>query len=186
MAVTKVQRYGRGMLVIHDDGSRDYAVATGGGLWIVSGNGSGGGGEEWRWPFQYSTSVLPLHDAQYGTRLDGSFHNGLDFGAGTDGLDVTAAADGTVVQSVAGHASLGTYVDLEHRDGTRTRYAHMVAGSVVVAVGDPIAIGAKIGVVGMTGVAGGPHLHWETWTGSAASSRVNPRTFMADRGYPET
>jgi hypothetical protein len=78
-----------------------------------------------------------------------------------NGENVRATAGGTAHFHDAGSTSYGKWVEIFHSDGTRTRYAHM--SSMVRAAGESMAVsqGTKIGVVGSTGGATGPHLHYE-------------------------
>jgi hypothetical protein len=80
---------------------------------------------------------------------------------GIDGENVRATAAGTARFFDAGSTSYGKWVEITHNDGTRTRYAHM--SSMVRSPGQSMAVsqGTKIGVVGSTGGATGPHLHYE-------------------------
>lgn len=97
----------------------------------------------------------------YGARRDpltgeAAFHAGIDLAA-PRGTPVRAAADGEVVFSGrAGDA--GNLVELRHRDGTRTRYAHLESSDV--RAGDVVRAGEVIGAVGSSGRTTGAHLHF--------------------------
>lgn len=101
-------------------------------------------------------------------------HGGIDIAA-PNGTPILAAKAGVVVISLYG-SSYGNYVVLSHPDGTRTLYAHMSQRSV--SAGDTVRQGQTVGLVGSTGSSTGNHLHFETWTGSSSSSRVNPMQFF--------
>lgn len=101
-------------------------------------------------------------------------HGGLDIAA-PNGTPILAAKAGVVVISQYG-SSYGNYVVLSHPDGTRTLYAHMSQRNV--SAGDTVRQGQTVGLVGSTGSSTGNHLHFETWTGSSSSSRVNPMQFF--------
>lgn len=101
-------------------------------------------------------------------------HGGIDIAA-PNGTPILAAKAGVVVISLYG-SSYGNYVVLSHPDGTRTLYAHMSQRSV--SAGDTVSQGQTVGQVGSTGSSTGNHLHFETWTGSSSSSRVNPMQFF--------
>ena len=93
-----------------------------------------------------------------------TFHQGLDFTPGR-GSNVSAAMNGTVKEINVG-GEYGVYVILEHLvNGAQweTVYAHLERNSVPaeLQVGQEIFIGDKIGTVGSTGLATGPHLHFE-------------------------
>lgn len=101
-------------------------------------------------------------------------HGGIDIAA-PNGTPILAAKAGVVVISLYG-SSYGNYVVLSHPDGTRTLYAHMSQRSV--SAGDTVSQGQTVGLVGSTGSSTGNHLHFEIWTGSSSSSRVNPMQFF--------
>jgi murein DD-endopeptidase MepM/ murein hydrolase activator NlpD len=102
-------------------------------------------------------------------------HNGIDIQAST-GTTVRAAADGVV--SYIGHnmdknTGYGNYVTLDHDNGYQTRYAHL--SKVSVQVKQRVRKGEKIGEVGETGAATGPHLHFEV---EKNGSFIDPSTVM--------
>lgn len=84
-------------------------------------------------------------------------HNGTDYGAPT-GTPVWAAGDGTVIEAGYGHAN-GNYIFLKHGNHIVTRYLHLSRKQVKR--GDRVRQGETIGRVGATGLATGPHLHYE-------------------------
>jgi murein DD-endopeptidase MepM/ murein hydrolase activator NlpD len=110
-------------------------------------------------------SVRPVHGevtSAFGWRRD-PFTNRLKFHQGVDlraayGQDVQAAGAGKVVFS-GEQGGYGTSVVIEHRDGTRTRYAHLSA--VTVERGDEVSAGETVGRAGRSGRATGTHLHFE-------------------------
>ncbi len=53
----------------------------------------------------------------------------------------------------------GNGVLIEHADGWQTQYCHMKQGSITVRPGDPVALGAPLGQVGLSGRTEFPHLH---------------------------
>lgn len=89
-----------------------------------------------------------------------NFHDGLDIAAPL-GSPVFAAADGTVV--FVGHLPDGAMIVLlAHAAALFTLYAHLDDTHVpaLVKVGDKLRAGDRIGVVGLTGITTGPHLHF--------------------------
>jgi murein DD-endopeptidase MepM/ murein hydrolase activator NlpD len=86
-------------------------------------------------------------------------HNGTDFGAST-GTEVRAVAEGRVVQArwSGGH---GRFVKIEHDGGYETSYSHL--SRIDVKRGQRVRQGKVIGLVGSTGLATGPHLHFQMW-----------------------
>jgi murein DD-endopeptidase MepM/ murein hydrolase activator NlpD len=105
----------------------------------------------------------PLGD-RFGPRGN-RFHTGIDFTA-SSGADVRAAAWGRVVHAGWDSGGYGYLVTLRHGDGVRTMYAHLSA--VLVHRGQRIAAGSRLGRVGATGHAFGPHLHFEVRVRGAA------------------
>jgi peptidoglycan hydrolase-like protein with peptidoglycan-binding domain len=86
------------------------------------------------------------------------FHAGIDFLAPT-GKPVTSAGFGRVAFTGYSPSGWGNLVIVRHRFGLRTLYAHLSA--IDVRPGAFVAAGARIGRVGATGTATGPHLHFE-------------------------
>ncbi len=86
-------------------------------------------------------------------------HRGVDFGAST-GTPIKAAGNGRVItKGVQG--GYGNTVVLTHGNGVTTLYAHMSRFRKGLRIGEHVAQGEVIGYVGMTGLATGPHLHYE-------------------------
>jgi murein DD-endopeptidase MepM/ murein hydrolase activator NlpD len=86
-----------------------------------------------------------------------SFHRGVDLRA-SEGDPIMSAGAGRVVFSGT-DGGYGTSVIIEHADGVRTRYAHLSAA--LVALGEHVTQGQRIGLAGQTGRATAPHLHYE-------------------------
>lgn len=84
-------------------------------------------------------------------------HRGIDYGAPT-GTPVYAAGDGRVVQS-GFSPSNGNFVVIQHGGSYATKYLHL--SKRTVKVGDRVRQRQTIGAVGSTGLATGPHLHYE-------------------------
>lgn len=87
-------------------------------------------------------------------------HNGVDLASALN-TPIRAAAAGTVVISKSGgwNGGYGTYVVIQHNNGTQTLYGHM--NFTTVSVGDTVAQGQNIGGMGTTGKSTGVHLHFE-------------------------
>jgi murein DD-endopeptidase MepM/ murein hydrolase activator NlpD len=86
-----------------------------------------------------------------------SNHTGVDIAA-AEGTRVEAAKDGTVTY-VGISEGYGNAVYIDHGAGTTTRYAHL--STITTRRGVRVSRGDKIGEVGKTGTASGPHLHFE-------------------------
>jgi murein DD-endopeptidase MepM/ murein hydrolase activator NlpD len=102
-------------------------------------------------------------------------HSGADYRAAT-GTPVLAVADGRVVLA-ADHFFSGKSVFVDHGDGLLSMYFHL--SKLDVASGQEIRRGERLGAVGATGRATGPHLHFGLrWKGA----RVDPDLLL---GSPE-
>ena len=86
-------------------------------------------------------------------------HNGIDYAAPT-GTRVKAAADGTVAFS-GWQGGYGNVVILQHNGGYSTVYGHLSVFAKGLRMGQRVSQGDVIGQVGATGMATGPHLHYE-------------------------
>lgn len=106
----------------------------------------------------------------YGMRW-GRLHEGIDIGCGY-GTPNRAAAAGTVIYAgwLGGYGNL---VVIDHGNGLSTAYAH--ATSIVVSVGQVVAQGETVSLVGSTGNSSGPHLHFEVRVNGVA---VDPLLYL--------
>ncbi len=100
------------------------------------------------------------------------FHKGMDFAAPI-GTPIYATGNGVVTFSGWG-TGYGRYVEVDHGNGTVTRYAHTSAN--YVNVGDTVYANQQIAAVGNTGRSTGAHLHYEVRQNGQA---VNPQTYLA-------
>lgn len=97
-----------------------------------------------------------------------AIHTGIDMAA-REGIEVYAAAPGRVVLAKDRIIS-GMSVVLEHLPGVYSIYFHL--DSIQVETGELVEQAQVIGTVGMSGLATGPHLHWEVRVNGVA---VDPR-----------
>jgi murein DD-endopeptidase MepM/ murein hydrolase activator NlpD len=109
----------------------------------------------------------------FGYRDGGEFHGGIDIMAGY-GATIVAASPGTVV-AVTFDSGWGQYVEIDHGGGISTLYSHMIEGSPMVSVGQGVNAGDPIGLVGSTGYATVPHLHFEV---HVMGTRVDPMGWL--------
>jgi murein DD-endopeptidase MepM/ murein hydrolase activator NlpD len=120
-----------------------------------------------RWPFPYPVPISSgFGERAAPCRACSSMHMGVDFTPG-GGTPIYAGADGVVVEHKDDSYGFGNHVIIDHGnllgDGNdiKTLYAHMQHQSSPLNAGDVIHVGDFIGLVGMTGVATGNHLHLE-------------------------
>ena len=102
-------------------------------------------------------------------------HNGIDLAA-EEGTPVYAIKDGAVFSAISGDSTFGNYIILTHDLGKMTSvYAHL--SSLCVEKYQNVRKGDLIGYVGQTGMATGPHLHFEIRQGSKAEDPRNKLSF---------
>lgn len=107
----------------------------------------------------------PIHRAR-------SHHRGIDI-AMARGAAVRAAGDGEV-RTATYSGGCGLLVSIDHGGDLSTRYCHL--SGVRVWRGERVLAGQRIGAVGATGRATGPHLHFEV---ISAGRQVDPASYLA-------
>jgi murein DD-endopeptidase MepM/ murein hydrolase activator NlpD len=126
------------------------------------------------WPVRSGYISSPYGFRVHPVRNTRQFHEGVDF-ATKRGSPIQAVADGLVVFS-GRRNGYGNLVDIRHRDGLVTRYAHNSAN--LVREGELVRQGQQIATVGSTGTATGPHVHFEVIRNGRA---VDPMPYLRSR-----
>ncbi|MBD2060739.1 M23 family metallopeptidase [Funiculus sociatus GB2-A5] len=108
----------------------------------------------------------------YGRRW-GRMHKGIDIAAPI-GTPIFAAASGVVVYAGWNSGGYGNLIDIQHADGSVTRYAHN--NRLLVREGETVEQGQLISEMGSTGRSTGPHLHFEIRPQGKAA--VNPTALL--------
>lgn len=126
--------------------------------------------------FPVTTPVFGRVSSEFGYRdhpIDGDtkFHYGVDIAA-SNGTGILCFADG-VVESTGFSSIYGNYVRVLHKNGFLSFYGH--CSKVLVKSGQSVKLGGKIALVGGTGHASGPHLHFEVRLGDAI---LNPMHYV--------
>ncbi|MCJ7816113.1 MAG: M23 family metallopeptidase, partial [Xanthomonadales bacterium] len=98
-------------------------------------------------------------------------HTGLDF-AGTRGTEVLSVASGVVIWA-SNRPGYGKTVEIDHGNGYRTSYAH--SDTLLVKAGDHVNTGQVIALMGSTGRASAPHVHFEV---IKDGTRINPGSIV--------
>jgi murein DD-endopeptidase MepM/ murein hydrolase activator NlpD len=98
-------------------------------------------------------------------------HRGIDYAAPT-GTPVWAAGDGKIA-AVASDSSSGRHIVLQHGTRYQTKYLHLSRFAKGVVPGQRVRQGQVIGYVGATGLATGPHLHFEFIEGGVHKNPSN-------------
>jgi murein DD-endopeptidase MepM/ murein hydrolase activator NlpD len=106
-------------------------------------------------------------------------HNGIDYAAAS-GTPIYAVGDGTV-RRASGGGDYGNVVEIRHTRGYSTRYAHLRGFAAGIRAGVRVKQGDIIGYVGQTGLATGPHLHYEF---HSAGRAVDPNSISNITGDP--
>nr|WP_277603513.1 peptidoglycan DD-metalloendopeptidase family protein [Bowmanella dokdonensis] len=104
-------------------------------------------------------------------------HNGIDYAANV-GTPVMAAGDGKVIAASYNKYN-GNYVFIQHGEKYVTKYLHFTKRAVKK--GQSVRQGQTIGYVGATGLASGPHLHYEFLVDGV---HRNPRTVSLPKAEP--
>jgi murein DD-endopeptidase MepM/ murein hydrolase activator NlpD len=135
-------------------------------VWFAGAGGKGGyydlNGESKRRSFLASPMEFSRVTSGFSNRLHPIFktwraHLGVDYGAPT-GTAVRAVGEG-VVEFAGRQNGYGNVVQIRHAGGRNTLYGHL--SRIDVKKGQSIEQGQRIGAVGATGWATGPHLHFE-------------------------
>jgi murein DD-endopeptidase MepM/ murein hydrolase activator NlpD len=145
----------------------------------------------------YTITAYVDHDATTGLKDWNCGTNTYDGHKGTDiaiwplpfykmdnnQVEVIAAAPGTIINKSDGNfdKNCGTnnltanYLVIQHADGSTVLYFHMKKNSLTAkVVGQTVATGEYLGVVGSSGNSSGPHLHFELWAGSTVNTLNDP------------
>jgi murein DD-endopeptidase MepM/ murein hydrolase activator NlpD len=102
-------------------------------------------------------------------------HTGTDVAAAA-GTSIRAASSGVVVGAEWEQGN-GNTITIKHDDGVTSRYAH--TSEMLVAAGDRVEVGDVVARVGSTGLATGPHLHFEV---RSRGKPIDAETWLGDRG----
>ncbi|WP_028975163.1 M23 family metallopeptidase [Spirochaeta cellobiosiphila] len=114
---------------------------------------------------EFGPAVHPFTGAWY-------LHKGIDI-AYRPGTPLVATANGKVIEAGYDRTGYGNYVLIRHKYGFYTKYAHM--NRILVTKGQDVHRGQVIGLLGSTGMATGPHTHYEIHLGTQV---VDPRKYM--------
>lgn len=107
-------------------------------------------------------------------------HKGVDYAADA-GTPIMATGDGVVVSRGMTTGGYGNLIEIRHPNGFRTRYGHLRGFARGLHVGSRVHQGDVIGYVGMTGLATGPHLHYEM---IRSGRQVDPLSVKLPAGDP--
>lgn len=118
------------------------------------------GAQGWRQKFVWPARarISGLFGSQRAYRGEpGAYHSGIDIAPGA-GAPYVAPADGVVVLAVQGYSLEGNLLIIDHGMGLNSAFLH--SQQLFVKTGDGVTQGQRLGLVGATGRATGPHLHW--------------------------
>lgn len=133
-----------------------------------------------RSPLEFSRITSGFTNARYHPILkEWRAHRGIDYGA-PSGTRVKSTADGTV-EFVGKQSGYGNLVVLKHQGQFSTVYGHLSGFASGLHKGSKVGQGDVIGFVGMTGLATGPHLHYEF---KVAGVQRNPLSIALPTAFP--
>jgi murein DD-endopeptidase MepM/ murein hydrolase activator NlpD len=147
--------------------SSSVKVAGGGG--VISGGPAKYSGGSMRWPVIGGDNYISQY-FHYG-------HYAIDIAADY-GAKVVSSAPGKVIFAGWKSNGGGYQVWIAHGSGLYTTYNHMSA--ITVSRGENVSRGEQVGRIGASGMATGPHLHFEVWSGRVwdGGTRVNPLKYF--------
>lgn len=141
----------------------------------------GGWQQDFIWPVKYWEIARGRISGRFGSQryyrgVPGGYHTGLDIAAPT-GTPYHAPADGVVTLAAQSPFSREGYLLMvDHGNGLNSAFVH--SSKILVKKGDFVRQGQAIGLVGATGGATGPHLHWSMkWK----AARVDPLLLLPRR-----
>jgi murein DD-endopeptidase MepM/ murein hydrolase activator NlpD len=150
----------------------------------ISTNDTSPEGCDFAWPLQTGSYYLTSF---FGARKDPftglqAGHGGTDIAMGR-GTPILAAQDGVVITSTTNGGGYGQYIQIKHDNGVRTLYAH--CSQLLVSVGERVVKGQRIALVGDTGRATGPHLHFEVIIDGAKVESLTylPQNMLLNKNY---
>ena len=108
-------------------------------------------------------------------------HTGVDYAAPT-GTPVRSTSSGTV-SFIGNKGGYGKLIEIKHSEDYSTRYAHLSKFNSRLKNGSKVEQGETIGYVGKTGLATGPHLHYEF---RVSGNHTNPLTVKLPDAKPIT
>lgn len=133
-----------------------------------------------RSPLEFSRITSGFSSARYHPVLkEWRAHKGVDYGA-PSGTRVKATADGSVA-FVGRQNGYGNLIVLQHQGRFETVYGHLSGFANGLRKGQRVSQGDVIGFVGMTGLATGPHLHYEF---KVAGVQRNPLSIDMPVAFP--
>lgn len=122
-------------------------------------------------PSKFRTSTgFGMKRVVNGHMLKDYFHSGLDFAAPA-GSPIVSTADGTVIMTGRNFRLHGNCVAVDHGQGVISIYIHMK--TISVKKGEHVRSGEKLGTVGQTGRANGPHLHFSIYVNQVATNPMD-------------
>lgn len=133
-----------------------------------------------RSPLEFSRITSGFTSARYHPVLkEWRAHKGVDYGA-PSGTRVRAVAEGTVA-FVGKQGGYGNLIVLQHQGQYSTAYGHLSAFAKNLRKGSKVSQGDIVGYVGKTGLATGPHLHYEF---RVAGVQRNPLSIAMPTAFP--
>lgn len=121
----------------------------------------------------FSKPLILPHPGYLTTKFS-SYHPGIDIAIGL-GMPIHPISEGKILAVGRDFFGLGNFVEVEHQNGFRSKYAHM--GRIYVKVGDIVSQENTLGEVGLTGRTSGPHTHLEI---TRNGTYINPQALLPE------
>ncbi|MDQ0896340.1 MULTISPECIES: glucosaminidase domain-containing protein [unclassified Paenibacillus] len=148
----------------------DAPVIPGSNTWIFPTLTKAILGSPYGWRYDDTKGKEALHKGQDISRTPDDRNNNVSY-------PIYAVEDGVIEGAGDRNDGYGYSVLINHGNGIRTRYSHMVAGSLQVKAGDQVKKGKSLGIMGQTGLSNGVHLHFEVLVGES-NTPVNPIGYL--------
>jgi murein DD-endopeptidase MepM/ murein hydrolase activator NlpD len=133
-----------------------------------------------RYPLRFSHIGSPFSLSRYHPILHyARAHKGVDLAARI-GTPIQATGDGRI-EIIGSQSGYGNMIKIKHNKNFSTLYGHMLKFQKGLSKGSFVRRGQIIGYVGQTGLASGPHCHYEVHVNNQAK---NPATVSLPRGEP--
>lgn len=172
LLLARLERGGRTLVELLNWGGKDAFIPASG----LAKSAPHGDGTFWPLNGRVSSSYgLRMHPILGYARM----HSGIDLAAAW-GTPIRAVRDGLVTYA-GWHGGHGEYVLVKHEGGLASGYGHM--SRIAVRAGAFVHAGEVIGYVGATGLATGPHLHFELFRGGRPINPLDPELTGAAQAF---
>lgn len=133
----------------------------------------------WGWPTDSGYTLSSYYGYRPAVFGEGNFHSGIDIAGTGYGSNVYSSNNGVIARVGYSNDGLGYSIIIDHNNGYYSVYGHMSGFAPGMSLGTTVERGQKIGYVGSSGWATGPHLHFEIRTCLGYNCHTNPLPFLS-------